>query len=469
NYKRQAVNFESDLKRLQNIRQQATSEIQSLKSEIEHLPVDDDVYAVSDELHEKLKDLTALREKSEEELNNLDLRRMEISEERSATASESARIGERLAAVERAVEMHKRDVRSGGDDLAALNARLAKGDIELKQVKQASENIISQAALLASENVELSDAIETLRVKRREINEERSKTNSFLKDAQERQRSALKEQSRIEAETITCRERLREVNRRLEEEAGVRPESVSENSRNDALAELEENAFSDLSLDKLRTRLQSIGPVNMLALDEIGEVEERHRFLADQKADLESGIEVLEETIDRINYEARRIFLETFDKVNSNFQDVFRDLFDGGEAQLTLQDGDPLESDIRILATPSGKKMQALAMLSGGEKALTAIALLFAIYKVRPSPFCILDEVDAPLDDANIGRFTKLVRQFAVSTQFMIVTHNKRTMEAADCLYGVTFGKDGTSSMVTVTIEDHEKGEIKGEKNAAIV
>ncbi|NQU04980.1 MAG: hypothetical protein HQ568_02725, partial [Calditrichaeota bacterium] len=162
-YRRQAANLESDLKRLQNIRQQATSEIESLKAEIERIPVDDDADVMSKELQAKLKDLTESLKKSEEELNDLDMRRMESSEERSTTASESARIGERLAAALRAVEMHERDVRSAGDDLAALNARLAKGDIELKQVKQASENIISQAALLASENVELSDAIETLR------------------------------------------------------------------------------------------------------------------------------------------------------------------------------------------------------------------------------------------------------------------------------------------------------------------
>ncbi|HHE47329.1 MAG TPA: chromosome segregation protein SMC, partial [Bacteroidetes bacterium] len=178
-----------------------------------------------------------------------------------------------------------------------------------------------------------------------------------------------------------------------------------------------------------------------------------------QKADLENGIEILKETIDRINHEARRVFRDTFDTVNDNFQEIFRALFEGGEACLMLQDGDPLEAEINILATPSGKKLQALSMLSGGEKALTAIALLFAIYRVRPSPFCILDEVDAPLDDANILRFNQLIRQYAVETQFLIVTHNKRTMEAADCLFGVTLGEDGTSKMVSVKIDSGDAGE----------
>lgn len=468
-YKRQIVNLESDSKRLQKLQQQITSEIDSVRSEINSIPVDDDADTALKNMQDKLDGLIKLRKISEDELNQLDAQRAEITDERTIVTSESARIGERLAAIERSFEMHEKELRAANDDLAALNARLAKGNIELEQVKKASENIVTQADLLARENTELSSTIETLRTQRREINEERAKTSTKLNKSQEQQRTALKERNKIEAETITYRERLREVNRRLYEEAGVRAESISDAARNEALAELEENGFADLSLDKLKSRLQSIGPVNMLALDEIGEVEERHRFLADQKADLENGIEVLDETIDRINYEARRIFREIFDKVSHNFQNIFHGLFNGGEAQLSLQDGDPLESDIRILATPSGKKMQALAMLSGGEKALTAIALLFAIYKVRPSPFCILDEVDAPLDDANIGRFTKLVRDFAVDTQFMIVTHNKRTMEAADCLYGVTLGNDGASSMVTVEIEDHDNDDNKNERKSAVV
>jgi chromosome segregation protein len=467
--KRQIVNFESDLNRLQKLQEQVTLEIKSVRTEINSMPVDNDGDIELNDMQTMLVNLKELRKKSEEELSLLDARRTEISEERTAATSELARIGERLAAMERALEMNEREVRAANDDLAALNARFAKGDTELEQVKQAFENIVTQAALLERENTELSAAIETLRTQRKEIGEERTKTTGRLNKAQELNRTALKERNKIEAETITCRERLREVNRRLEEEAGVRPEAVSDNARNEALAELEENGFADLSLAQLKSRLQSIGPVNMLALDEIGEVEERHRFLTDQKADLENGIEVLEETIDRINYEARRIFREVFDKVNCNFQEIFRNLFDGGEAQLSLQDGDPLESDIRILATPSGKKMQALAMLSGGEKALTAIALLFAIYKVRPSPFCILDEVDAPLDDANIGRFTKLVREFAIETQFLIVTHNKRTMEAADCLYVDTLGNDGTSSMVTVKIEDQNNDDTTSERISAVV
>ena len=302
----------------------------------------------------------------------------------------------------------------------------------------------------------------SLSTRKRNFKKKRAEATNRLNLARELQRDLLKEQTKLESEVIGLRERLREIDRRLDEDANLKPEVVTEAQLEEFRRLLEESEMKSLSLDKLRTRLQAIGPVNMLALEELNDVENRYNFLSDQKADIENGMELLEETIDRINHEARRAFRSTFDEINLNFQEIFRSLFDGGEARLTLLDGDPLEAEIRILATPSGKKLQPLAMLSGGEKALTAIALLFGIYKVRPSPFCILDEVDAPLDDANVLRFNKLVRRYAVDTQFFIVTHNKRTMEAAECLFGVTLGEDGSSHLVSVKIEggaDNDSGE----------
>jgi len=155
------------------------------------------------------------------------------------------------------------------------------------------------------------------------------------------------------------------------------------------------------------------------------------------------------------------LFLQTFAQVNENFQQVFTSLFEGGEAALLLTGDDPLEAEIEILARPRGKKPQSLSLLSGGEKALTAIALLFAIYLVKPSPFCILDEVDAPLDDANIDRFVRLLRQFSEKTQFIVVTHNKKTMEVADCLYGVTMEELGVSKLVSVRWNRERPAEVE--------
>jgi chromosome segregation protein len=200
----------------------------------------------------------------------------------------------------------------------------------------------------------------------------------------------------------------------------------------------------------LQEKVRSLGPVNLLAMQDYEERRQRLAFLAGQRKDLDEARLSLLEAIQKINQTAAELFQKTFEQVNENFQKVFKTLFEGGEAALTLSGEDPLEAEIDILARPRGKKPQSLSLLSGGEKALTAIALLFAIYLVKPSPFCILDEVDAPLDDANIDRFVLLLREFSRNTQFIVVTHNKKTMEVADCLYGVTMEEPGVSKLVSV-------------------
>ncbi|HKO21073.1 MAG TPA: AAA family ATPase, partial [Candidatus Eisenbacteria bacterium] len=200
----------------------------------------------------------------------------------------------------------------------------------------------------------------------------------------------------------------------------------------------------------LQEKLRSIGPVNLLAVQDYEERRERLGFLNGQRKDLEDARQQLLEAIEKINATASELFLKTFEQVNKNFVQVFTTLFQGGEAALVLTGEDPLEAEIEILARPRGKKPQSLSLLSGGEKALTAIALLFAIYLEKPSPFCILDEVDAPLDDANIDRFVALLRDFSAKTQFIVVTHNKKTMEVADALYGVTMQEPGVSKLVSV-------------------
>lgn len=202
---------------------------------------------------------------------------------------------------------------------------------------------------------------------------------------------------------------------------------------------------------ELKIKLSEIGSVNFLALEEYEEQNNRLIFTQNQINDLLEAEKTLIETINEINQKAEQNFSETFEKVRENFKYLFTKLFnEEGFADLKLSEGNLLESDIEITAKPPGKKPHSIEMLSGGEKTLTAIALLFAIYMVKPSPFCILDEVDAPLDDANIGRFINMIRQFTDKTQFLIVTHNKKTMEAADTLYGITQQETGLSTIVSV-------------------
>lgn len=205
------------------------------------------------------------------------------------------------------------------------------------------------------------------------------------------------------------------------------------------------------TIETLKYKIKQLGQVNPLAVSEYDSEKKRLDFYQKQYEDLDQAIDSLQKTIDKINLTARKQFKETFQQIKANFEKVFSSFFVNGEGSLELEEGvDPLEADIDIFVRPKGKRVQTLNLLSGGEKTLTAISLLFAIYLVKPSPFCILDEIDAPLDDVNIKRFTEALQNFANDTQFIVITHNKRTMEAADTLYGVTMEEEGLSKLVSV-------------------
>jgi len=210
-------------------------------------------------------------------------------------------------------------------------------------------------------------------------------------------------------------------------------------------------ASEDQAYREMRTRLDAMGPVNMMALEEYKETAERHSFLETQRTDLLESIQNTQATIKEIDTVSRHKFEEAFHKINENFQITFKKLFGGGNALMRLTDEEnSAESGIDVVASPPGKKLQNVLLLSGGEKALTALALLVGIFQYQPSPFCILDEVDAPLDEANIGRFTELVREMSVQTQFVLITHSKKTMSIAPVLYGVTMQEPGVSKLVSV-------------------
>jgi chromosome segregation protein len=207
------------------------------------------------------------------------------------------------------------------------------------------------------------------------------------------------------------------------------------------------------AITRLRTKIDRLGPVNMMAIEQFDELETRHAFLTTQRQDLIDSIAQTSQAIKRIDETTRERFTEAFAAINRNFQGVFGTLFGGGRAGLTLLDeNDPLESGIEIVAQPPGKRLQSVQLLSGGEKALTAISLMFALFQYKPSPFCLLDEIDAPLDDANIGRFVEMLRSMQQHTQFILITHNRKTMEIADRLYGVTMEEPGVSKLISVQL-----------------
>jgi chromosome segregation protein len=216
-------------------------------------------------------------------------------------------------------------------------------------------------------------------------------------------------------------------------------------------------------LQQLRGRLDRMGPINLAAISEHQELDERHTFLSAQEQDLSNSIGALKEIIQRIQRTTKDMFVSTFNELQQKFSEVFSKFFPGGRAELQLVDDPPSENGdgsgnqepgIEIVAQPPGKRLKSITMLSGGEKTLTAMALLFASFLIRPTPFCLLDEIDAPLDEENIGRFTGVLRELAQSAQFLVITHNKRTMGIADSLFGVTMEEPGVSKLVSVRLGD---------------
>ena len=212
-------------------------------------------------------------------------------------------------------------------------------------------------------------------------------------------------------------------------------------------------------LDDLKAQAERMGAINLTAIEEYDELAQRHAFMTTQKADLEASLADLKAAIVKINRASRERFRETFDRVNEKFQQVFPRLFNGGRAGLVLtqDDGGDGEAGVEIFSQPPGKKLQSVNLLSGGEKALTAVALIFAIFLIKPTPFCLLDEVDAPLDDANVGRYNDIVKEMSKTSQFILITHNKRTMEMVDTLYGVTMEEPGVSKLVSVRLSDRAR------------
>ena len=275
--------------------------------------------------------------------------------------------------------------------------------------------------------------------------------------------AAESQEKKSREDTEALRQSQSELNLRfstLDMQAGHLEHGLLEKSRitmDEALVRLDradfDDAVSQIHQRELQRLLGDMGEVNLMAIDECAGMEERFSFLTSQKDDLEESLRSLQQAIQRINRTTRQRFQETYDLVNRTFQEVFPRLFCGGRAELRLtNEDDLLETGIDIIVQPPGKKLQNVTLLSGGEKALTAVALIFSIFLIKPTPFCLLDEVDAPLDDANIGRFNEMVREMSAISQFIIITHNKATMQVADTLYGITMEEPGASRVVSVRL-----------------
>jgi len=331
-----------------------------------------------------------------------------------------------------------------------LTSREAEGKQEEERLRSDMERLRIERDLLIRRQEEEKGRFEKVR--------EQFEAGSRAIESQEELLKGLRNRLHQAREALSA---LQLKGRELEIQAEHLRHNVLERYRLD-LAEASPSSTDDWTaadgerrILELRRLIDDIGEVNLTAIEEFQELEGRFNFLSVQQEDLRQSLDGLQTAITKINRTTRKRFRETFDQINGKFKEVFPRLFRGGRAELLLTDEeDLLETGIDIVVQPPGKKLQNVNLLSGGEKALTAVALIFSIFLIKPSPFCILDEVDAPLDDVNIGRFNELVREMSEISQFIIITHNKRTMQIADTLYGVTMEEPGVSKLVSVRISE---------------
>lgn len=370
-------------------------------------------------------------------INKVNIALERLSGEKKNLANAIVRSEENIVTITNSLERRKKDILNANEEMLSLNELLEDKDIELGELQLQRQAIQSEEKVISVKYSEMRGTIQRMESEVAQFRKQRE----YFSDA-------------IHSADI----KLNEINLKLENLKNHILENYS--------LQLELQEFEDLDtfdfkqrteeVMSLKQQIKNLGPVNLLAYSEFDEEKQRLDFLVKQREDLVGSEKDLMKTIEEINLTAQQLFTDTFEQIRANFIQIFRSLFNpGDEADLRLEESaDPLEGKIEIVAKPKGKRPTSIELLSGGEKTLTAIALLFSIYLVKPSPFCILDEIDAPLDDANIDRFSRIIREFSKNTQFIVVTHNKRTMEAADGLYGVTMQEEGISKLVTVRFNE---------------
>jgi len=365
-----------------------------------------------------------------------------------------------LAHADQALALHKQTIQSLERDQKRIKQ-------ELEQLQQRQQQDAQQAAKTEAD-IEASQAHADLDMQLEQAHEHVEAAHRNLTDMRQQGHALQKQLHQYEQDEQTARKKVQQASEKKQQ---IEIRQASEQARlQDLNDEIEQRCqltskqllmkYENLSGDdiehilrhtrELEDRLSRFGPVNLLAIDEFKQASEREQFLAEQVADLESSLNTLQDTISRIDRTTRQRFRDTFEKTNAYFQQTFPRLFGGGRAELKLDSDDVLTAGVEVIAQPPGKRLQDITLLSGGEKALTAVALVFSIFRINPAPFCILDEVDAPLDDANVGRFADMIGEFCKDVQFLAISHNKITMQKADQLIGVSMPEPGVSRIVSV-------------------
>jgi chromosome segregation protein len=332
-------------------------------------------------------------------------------------------------------------------EIAARQAQIADFQRRRLELEQALVQIDQSLRHDRGELQQLEERLQADRQKYREISMRVAEIGETVKELRSLTDACQQEKTRIQLTLAEQRLELQHLAANLREKYDTTLDSLAPAFSENRPSQAELTA----EIDELRGRLERMGEVNLAAIGEYEELTERFRFMSQQKQDLEKSMADLQQTIVKLNRICRLRFKESFEAINEKFETIFPRLFRGGKAKLVLTDeNDYLETGVDIIVQPPGKKLQSITLLSGGEKALTAVSLLFAIFLTKPSPFCFLDEVDAPLDDANIDRFTEMIKEMSEHSQFVLVTHNKKSMQAAEMLYGITMAEPGVSKVVSV-------------------
>jgi chromosome segregation protein len=440
----------------------------------------------------ELQNLVKAVERQQVEVNQIEAQRMsqesalkEVQDKLQEISLKKVELENKVSALDNEYDSS----RTGIDELRNSTTRL---QVQSAQRAQESEGLGRQYEMLSKSLHDLKEQlgrmteettknIEVMSLNQVRLEESKVQLEKYMAQAEESERTLSEVRNGFEVESAKARQ--------LEEQANIlrREQSQLQMTMNEAKLQLEQARLKEdylitqirerymldlgsiytqhleregdlvqgeVELADLRDKLGKIGEVNLSAIEEYDEITKRYEFLSQQQTDLLEAKEQLRRVIDRINRICSKRFRETFEQVNERFQKVFPVLFGGGEAKLILIESEEGDEGIDMIARPPGKKLQSVTLLSGGEKALSSVALIFAIFLVKPSPFCLLDEVDAPLDDANVARFNDLVKEMAKRSQIIVVTHNKYTMEINEKLYGVTMQEKGVSKMVSVSLSD---------------
>ncbi|WP_288521948.1 chromosome segregation protein SMC [uncultured Pseudomonas sp.] len=427
-------------------------------------------------LQEELAELQEQRALEHEQLGEARLLLQEALDLMAQDTEQRELLMARRDTLREGLDRIRQEARQHKDHAHQLAVRLGSLRAQHDSTRQALERLEQQAARLSERqeqlnlNLEEGEApLEELRLKleellerRMSVDEEMRQARLHMDEADRELRDAERRRTKAEQQSQLLRGQLEQ--QRLESQGlDVRRKTLQEQLLADGydlqgvLATLEADASeqgTEQALEQLEARIQRLGAINLAAIEEYEQQSERKRYLDAQDADLVEALETLENVIRKIDKETRNRFKDTFDQINAGLQALFPKVFGGGSAYLELTGEDLLDTGVTIMARPPGKKNSTIHLLSGGEKALTALALVFAIFKLNPAPFCMLDEVDAPLDDANVGRYARLVKEMSETVQFIYITHNKIAMEMADQLMGVTMHEPGCSRLVAVDVEE---------------